>query len=181
MRDGGTKRGGDAAGGIADSDAAPPQATTLNGAESGQVGEPSTAARAIEEADVIKLSGDRLYALSEYGGLSVIDISDPDQLQLLGRHRSTATPFEMYVREESVFVLYNGYGEYEYNEDQDQWTFYQTSYVISLDAADPANITEAQKFEIEGYIADSRLIGDVIYVAAFDDSMVLVSPPTTDR
>src|SRR5690606_31444165 len=52
---------------------------------------PMEAARAIEEADVIKRSGDRLYALSSYGGLSVIDVSNPDALELLGRYRSTAT------------------------------------------------------------------------------------------
>lgn len=132
--------------------------------------EPPSAARAIEEADIIKLEGDRLYALSQVGGLSVVDVSDPDDLQLLGRYRSTATPFEMYVRDGNVFVLYNGYGEYEYDEADDYWTFYQTSYVVSLDAANPKNIKENQKFEIAGYISDSRLIGDSMYVVAYDDS-----------
>ncbi|HET9956419.1 MAG TPA: hypothetical protein VFQ61_18045, partial [Polyangiaceae bacterium] len=50
------------------------------------------AARAIEEADVIKIEGTRLYALSQYGGLSVIDISKRDQLRLLGRHKIAAMP-----------------------------------------------------------------------------------------
>src|SRR5690606_5806863 len=96
---------------------------------------PMEAARAIQEAVVIKRSGDRLYALSSYGGLSVIDVSNPDALELLGRYRSTATPFEMYVRDEVVFVLYNGYGQYEHDAATDSWTFYQTSYVIALDTS----------------------------------------------
>src|SRR5690606_32837682 len=123
-------------------------------------------ARAIEEADIIKLSDDRLYALSTYGGLSVVDVSNPDALKLLGRHRTTATPFEMYVRGDTVFVLYNGYGEYEYVEEENSYTYYQTSYVIALDTDNPANITEEQRFEISGYISDSRLIGDAMYVVA---------------
>lgn len=131
---------------------------------------PPSAERAIEEADIIKRSGDRLYALSAHGGLSVIDISDPDDLKLLGRHQSVATPFEMYVRGESVFVLYNGYGEYTYDEASQNWTFYQTSYVMALDTSDPTSISEQERFEVEGYISDSRLIGDVLYVVAFDDS-----------
>ncbi len=130
----------------------------------------AAAARAIEEADVVKLSGNRLYALSTYGGLSVVDASNPDSLKLLGRHRSTATPFEMYVRDDTVFVLYNGYGEYEYVEDAGYYNFYQTSYVIALDTSNPAQITEDQRFEVSGYISDSRLIGDVLYVVAYDDS-----------
>ena len=126
--------------------------------------------RAIEEADIIKREGDRLYALSAYGGLSIVDISDPDALSVLGRHRTTATPFEMYVRDETVFVLYNGYAEYLYDEDTESYTYYQTSYVISLDVSNPKQIAEAQKFEINGYIADSRVVGDAMYVVAYDDA-----------
>jgi uncharacterized secreted protein with C-terminal beta-propeller domain len=154
--------------------AADPGSVTADGEQSAEEpepgAEPPTAERAIEEADIIKVSGDRLYALSQYGGLSVVDVSDPDDLKLLGRHRSTATPFEMYVRDDTVFVLYNGYGEYEYDEGEDYWTFYQTSYVISLDTENPKNIKEDEKFEIAGYISDSRLIGDALYVVAYDDS-----------
>ncbi len=139
-------------------------------AESSDEGGATAAARAIEEADIIKLEGNRLYALSSHGGVSVIDVSNPDALKLLGRHRSTATPFELYVRDETMFVLYNGYGEYEYLEDEGYYNFYQTSYVIALDASDPQNIVEQERFEIPGYISDSRLIGDVVYVVAFDDS-----------
>lgn len=126
--------------------------------------------RAIEEADVIKRDGDRLYALSAIGGLTVVDISNPDALKLLGRFRATATPFEMYVRDETVFVLYNGYGEYEFDDATETYTYYQTSYVMALDVSDPETITEQQRFEIPGYIADSRLVGDALYVVAYDDA-----------
>lgn len=127
-------------------------------------------ARAIEEADVIKRVGDRLYALSAIGGLTVVDIAEPDDMKLLGRFRATATPFEMYVRDETVFVLYNGYGEYTYDEDSASYTYYQTSYVMALDVSDPTAIAEQQRFEIPGYIADSRLVGDALYVVAYDDA-----------
>ena len=129
-----------------------------------------TPERAIEEADVIKREGDRLYALSAIGGLTVVDIADPDAMTLLGRFRATATPFEMYVRDATVFVLYNGYGEYEYDDETEQYTYYQTSYVVALDVSDPEDIVEAQRFEIPGYIADSRLVGDALYVVAYDDA-----------
>ncbi len=125
--------------------------------------------RAIEEADIIKVDGDTLYALSQYGGLSVIDIGDPSDLRLLGRHKVLATPFEMYVREGMAFVLYNGYGEYDYDEKNDTYTWYQTSYVVALDTSDPSTIKEAGRFPVAGYISDSRIVGDILYVAAFED------------
>lgn len=128
------------------------------------------AGRAIDEADIIKRDGDRLYALSALGGLTIVDLANPDALKLLGRFRATATPFEMYVRDNTAFVLYNGYVEYGYDEASDQYTIYQTSYVIALDVTDPAAITERQRFEVPGYIADSRMVGDALYVVAFDDS-----------
>lgn len=127
-------------------------------------------ARAIEEADVIKRSGDRLYALSAIGGLTVVDISDPDDLKLLGRFRTTATPFEMYIRDETAYVLYNGFGEYDYDDKTETYTYYQTSYVIALDVSEPETISERKRFEVPGYIADSRLVGDALYVVAYDDS-----------
>lgn len=161
---------GDAAGFPGTATPPPTPLVPADPTDSNNGGAAPTVERTIEEADIIKRSGDRLYALSAYGGLSVIDISDTDDLKLLGRHQSTATPFEMYVRDESVFVLYNGYGEYTYDEDSERWTFYQTSYVVALDTSDAASITEREKFEVQGYISDSRLIGDVLYVVAFDDS-----------
>lgn len=149
---------------------ASPGAPPPNGQGAAQADDGSASAeRAIEEADIIKLEGNLLYALSRYGGLSVIDVSDPSNLRSLGRHKVMATPFEMYVRDGTAFVLYNGYGEYEYDADTQTYTWYQTSYVIALDASDPAAVRETGRFPLAGYISDSRIVGDVLYVAAFED------------
>lgn len=128
----------------------------------------NSAERAIAEADIIQIEGDTLYALSQYGGLSTIDIGTRDSLTLLGRHKIQATPFEMYAREGIVFALYQGYGEYVQNDD-DSWSWAQTSHVVVLDARDPSHISELGKFPIPGYVADSRIVGDVLYVASFED------------
>jgi hypothetical protein len=126
------------------------------------------ASRAIAEADIVQIEGDTLYALSQYGGLSAIDIGTQDQLTMLGRKKIVATPFEMYVQQGIVFALYQGYGEYVQNDDE-TWSWAQTSHVIVLDARDPAHITQLSKFAVPGYIADSRIVGDVLYVASFED------------
>jgi hypothetical protein len=125
--------------------------------------------RAIAEADVVAIEDGKLYALSRYSGLSVVDVSVQDQLRLMGKHKIVATPFEMYVRGGIVFALYNGYADYTYDAGTELWTYYQTSYVIALDARDPGNIVELGRYEIPGEISDSRIVGDVLYVAAYEN------------
>jgi hypothetical protein len=127
------------------------------------------AARTIEEADVIKIVDGKLYALSRYGGLTVIDVSVPDQLTVLGDHKIMAEPFEMYVRNGLVFALYNGYADYDYDSAKGTWTYFQTSYVVALDATDPSMILELGRFPVGGNISDSRIIGDILYVAAYEN------------
>jgi uncharacterized secreted protein with C-terminal beta-propeller domain len=126
------------------------------------------AARAIEEADIIKVEGQRLYALSQYGGLNVIDVSQRDHLKLLGRKKIQAVPFEMYVRDSIAFALYNGYGEYVHDAASDTWQWTSTSYAVALDTSDPANVKELGRFEVPGEISDSRIVGDVLYVVGFE-------------
>src|SRR5688572_6103795 len=53
-------------------------------------GAPPSPERAISEADILKVEGDTLYALSRYSGMTIIDLSDPTQLRVLGNYRSTA-------------------------------------------------------------------------------------------
>lgn len=145
----------------------PGLATNAPNAAGGAAADDSAeAARAIEEADIIKVEGERLYALSQHGGLNVIDISRRDQLRLLGRKKIQATPFEMYVRDSVAFALYNGYGRYIHEADGWQWT--SSAYVVALDTSDPADIQEIGRFEIPGQISDSRIVGNVLYAVGFE-------------
>ncbi|HKP60762.1 MAG TPA: beta-propeller domain-containing protein [Polyangiales bacterium] len=129
----------------------------------------SSAERAIVEADMIQLAGDRLYALSRVAGLALIDVSDPAQLKLLGRYRDLpATPFEMYLRGDVAVVMFSGWGQYALAEDG-SYSWESTSKVVSLDVADPAAIELLGTFDVPGSISDSRIVGDVLYVASFED------------
>lgn len=125
--------------------------------------------RAIEEADIIKIEGDHLFALSPYGGLSIVEISDPARMRLLGRFKVEATPFEMYVRDGIAMVIYNGYGEYTYDSDAESWNWHQSSYVIAVDTSAQPEPTEVGRFQVPGTISDSRVVGDVLYVVTFED------------
>lgn len=120
--------------------------------------------RAIAEADVIQVQGDTLYALSTFNGLSLIDISDPQDLKMLGLYRTLATPFEMYLQGDTVIAMFNNYSSYLYDEQLQGYVWRNTSRVQALNTADPANITVIGEFDVPGNVTDSRIVGDVMYL-----------------
>ncbi|HSC86868.1 MAG TPA: beta-propeller domain-containing protein [Polyangiaceae bacterium] len=127
-------------------------------------GEPE---RLIAEADLIQREGDRLYALSQYAGLSVIDVSDPTKLRVLGSYRATAMPFEMYVKDGVAHVLFNEFVSWTY--DTDAWSYQGSARVQVLDLRDPSKIALLGESEVPGSIADSRKVGDVLYLVTNQD------------
>lgn len=122
-------------------------------------------ARAIEEADIVKVDGSRLYALSRTGGLSIIDVGTRDQLKFLGRYRTSGDAFEMYVRGGVVLAMVNGFQDWSY-DDKGNYSSNQTSRVLALDVKDPAHIAKLGDFEVAGEVSDSRVVGDVMYVVS---------------
>jgi uncharacterized secreted protein with C-terminal beta-propeller domain len=142
-------------------------ATAAPGAEDGATGDKG-AERAIEEADIFKVEGDRLYALSRTGGVSVVDVARRDKLSLLGRYDAEATPFEMYVKDGVIIALYADWGRYV-EEGNGKYRWVTSSQVLALDARDPKNIKKLGDFRIPGYIQDSRVVGDVLYAVAHEN------------
>jgi uncharacterized secreted protein with C-terminal beta-propeller domain len=127
------------------------------------------AERAISEADIIQVEGDRLYALSRVAGLAVIDVSKPEALRLLGRYRELpAEPFEMYLRDGIALVMFSGWGQYVKLDSGDyQWV--STSKLLALDVSDPSSIAAVGSFDLPGNISDSRVVGDILYVVSHQD------------
>lgn len=150
------------------------------GSSAGESGD--EAERAIEEADIIQIDDSRLYALSEYSGLSIIDVSVRDQLRMLGRWRTNATPFEMIRRGEIVIAMFSSYPIWVWDEQSNSYSAQQTSRIVALDTSNPANITEVGSFDIPGEISDSRVVGDVFYVVSYENGYCYrceESPTTT--
>jgi uncharacterized secreted protein with C-terminal beta-propeller domain len=127
------------------------------------------AERAIVEADIIQVVGDTLYALSEYGGLSVIDIANPDDLKMLGRHVIRANPFEMYVKSGVAYAMYSSFPRYEYDSVSGYYTYVVSSRVVAVDVRDPAALNEIGTFDLPGEISDSRMVGDIMYVVSYEN------------
>ncbi|HEX5661781.1 MAG TPA: beta-propeller domain-containing protein, partial [Polyangiales bacterium] len=128
----------------------------------------SGADRAIVEADVVQLDGDRLYTLSRVAGLTVIDAADPARLRVLGRYRElNGTPFEMYLQNGVVLAMYRGWGQYV--KSGDNYVYVQTSKVVALDVHDPSAIANVGSFDVAGDVSDSRIVGSVLYVVGYQN------------
>jgi hypothetical protein len=151
--------GGSSSGASADSAAAPPKGDESAG----------DAQRAVQEADIIKVDGDRLYALSKYGGLAIVDIASPDRMKLLGRKRIDGMPFEMYVENGRAFVMLNEFGRWIHEDGNPYGRWVQTSEILAFDVTNPAAIAEISHFDVPGTIADSRLVGNTAYVVTYED------------
>src|SRR4051812_19091411 len=114
--------------------------------------------RTVEETDLYRLDGDRLYYLNAYRGLMVFDVSNVDAPRLLGRSPIYGSPVEMIVRNGiASVVVADWYGTDDKNEP-----FYG-SIVRGIDATDPAHMKILGDARLGGWVRDTRVVGDVLY------------------
>jgi hypothetical protein len=106
----------------------------------------SEIAQAIEEADLYRVSGDLLYLLSAYRGLTIVDLA---QLELLGQLALPGVPLEMYLRGGRAFVLLAD--------------VQGATQLLEVGVSDPAQPGIVRTETMGGAYRTSRLIGDVLY------------------
>ncbi|MBI4583614.1 MAG: beta-propeller domain-containing protein [Planctomycetes bacterium] len=130
-------------------------------------GTPEPQERLIEESDIYKLSGNNLFVLNRYRGLQVIDFSDLDRPELIGRAPIFGYPREMYVRDTLAFVIVSDYFTIWRDRAAEIMpsSFYGSQLRI-IDVADPRNPQVIGGIELEGDVTDSRIVGDVMYLVS---------------
>jgi hypothetical protein len=159
----GVQRGGTTTGDVATGTGgtasnAPAAPGASKGSEDASGGGSNATPRTVEETDLYRLDGDRLYYLNSYRGLMVFDVSDVDHPQLLGRSAIYGEPIEMIVRDGIAnVVVADWYGT------MDDGTPFHGSIVRGIDARDPANIAITGEAYLGGWVRDTRVVGDVIY------------------
>jgi hypothetical protein len=151
----GNSHAGGLTSGQASEDAAAPNAA---GPGKGTTTAGGTQPRTVEETDLYRLEGDRLYYLNQYRGLMVFDVSDVDHPALLGRSPIYGSPIEMIVRGGiASVVVADWYGT------MDDGTPFHGSIVRGIDASDPANMKILGEAKLGGWVRDTRVVGDVLY------------------
>jgi len=150
--------------------AAPPEG--LSADDAGQI------ARDIEEADIVKVVGDMIYALNRFKGLLIIDVSTPDAPELAGQLDLRGRGVEMYVVGTQVYVLLSADWYFPYfggvgvaENDSQRITpdgipppDFEGSQLAIVDASDAGAPVLQDKLNLVGFANESRRVGDVIYV-----------------
>jgi len=119
---------------------------------------PPAPARTVQETDLYRLDGNRLYYLNSYRGLMVFDVTNPDRPRMLGRSPIFGNPVDMIVRSGiAIVVIGDWFGRL------DDGTPFHGSIVRGIDASDPANIRILGEAKLGGWVQDTRVVGDVLY------------------
>lgn len=142
-----------------------------------------SAERAIAEADIVQVVGTTLYAMSKSGTVTLVDVSDSTHLTLVGQATLPGRPFEMYVRGSTVFAMTDG----AFTRDgrliaagtapapaiantETETESAESAAIVTLDVADPVHPSVLAVFPVAGAIADSRIVGDALYLATYENS-----------
>jgi hypothetical protein len=142
--------------------------------------------RAIAEADIVELGQNWLYAMSASGNLAIVDVSVPGSLTVLGTTTLPGQPFEMYERGSVVLAMTNsafdatgapipvsangaaaapsGSSSTSSSPDSNEG-----AALLALDVSHPDNVQTLARFPVPGQIADSRIIGDVLYLVTYEN------------
>ncbi|HZJ14437.1 MAG TPA: beta-propeller domain-containing protein, partial [Chthoniobacteraceae bacterium] len=142
---------------------------TSNFKEGGGGGEP----RAVVESDIWRVDGDRLYFFNELRGLQSFDLSNPDAPALLGTLRLPGSGENMYLLGSTHAVLLK--------PSTNWWGGWIAGDVITLRATNLSNGSQGSELiiadvragapklvtrvPVDGSIAESRLVGSVLYLA----------------
>ncbi len=132
-------------------------------------------AREIEEADIVKVYGSRLYILNRYKGMIICDISQPDQPYISGHAQLSGEPVEMYVKNNTAYILTKAspymYPHYEVTDVVELMAYSpetekQVSNLYEVDISDNSNPEIIKTIEIDGAITESRIVGSILYVVS---------------
>jgi hypothetical protein len=119
--------------------------------------------RSLGQADFVHFDADRLYALSRDRGLAIIDVSNPTQVRLLGEHIAGGIPFEMYVEDGTVYLMFARWASCVCDGTSTcKWI--TESRLQALDVRDPAHIQLVADLNIPGTIAGARRAGNLLYL-----------------
>ena len=140
-----------------------------------------SAPRAIAEADIVELGQSWLYAMSASGNLAIVDVSVPGSLTLLGTTLLPGQPFEMYERGSVVLAMTNS--AFDAAGKAIPATAISASTpppasmtdtndgaaLLALDVSHPDGVKTLAAFPVPGQIADSRIVGSVLYLVTYEN------------
>jgi len=130
--------------------------------------------------------GDTYFILNPYRGLIIVDVSNPDEPEVLGRARVYGYPVEMYIVGDNAYLVVRANYQYWYDlillENVRQvCDFHIGSQIVVVDISDLKAPEIVDKLSIPGYVQDTRRVGNVIYAASNEYMWKWMSPGEEDK
>jgi hypothetical protein len=162
---------GDARGAVgeaATTGAAPPSAPSADDdgsrkdAPGGRMGE-------VEEGDIYKMVGNRLYYLNTYKGFIVYDVTDPKKPVRLSRLPVFGYPIEMFVEGNTIYALLRDALYLTQAQGKLEFARHNVSQLVTIDISDVANPKILKTLDIIGQLREgvSRKVENTIYVVSY--------------
>lgn len=131
---------------------------------------PSGRSNPVEEADVYKIDGTRLFYLNTYRGFLVYDVANPKAPALVSRLPVYGNPIEMFVQNGIVYALMSDVLELKDTEGRLRFEKKRTSQIVAIDVTNPAKPKVLERIDIKGQLREglSRKVGNSIYVVTQD-------------
>jgi len=125
----------------------------------------------VEEADIVKQDGGRLYVANSYSGLLIYDLTTPSHPERVGRLPLTGlTPIEIQVSGNTVLVVSNNYGSVSGSSGgtapgAEMPVYYEPRAKVTIvDVTNPASLTILKELEFPGSYQESRKVGAAVYL-----------------
>tara|TARA_B100000609_G_scaffold152751_1_gene124084 strand:+ start:6878 stop:10204 length:3327 start_codon:yes stop_codon:yes gene_type:complete len=132
-------------------------------------GAPSGRTGTVEEADLYRVSGNLLFYLNTYKGLTVFDVSDRKKPKKISGLPVYGYPIEMFIEKNMVYALVRDAlylskvnGKFEFQRRH-------TSQLVSIDISRPSQPRVLQRLDIKGQLREgvSRKIDNTVYVVSY--------------
>jgi hypothetical protein len=152
--------------------AAPGGSATGTGAErsaADNAAPPSGRMAEVEEADIYRVDGNRLFYLNTYRGFVVYDVADPQKPQRLSRLPVFGYPIEMFVEGNTVYALLKDALYLTQVGGKLQFERHNVSQLVTIDISDLRNPRVLKTIDIKGHLREgvSRKVENTIYVVSY--------------
>ncbi|MCP4624939.1 MAG: hypothetical protein GY850_15650 [bacterium] len=114
--------------------------------------------RTVEEGDIYRvITGHLILNLNAYRGLQIIDFSDVNKPEIIGRYQVSGSPAEAYVNGDTAYILLNNWRGYYVGGDDVTVKTHYGGLILSVDISNPNKPSLIDKAYVQGYIRKSRL------------------------
>lgn len=132
-------------------------------------GAPSGRSEPVEEADIYRFEGNRLFSLNTYRGLVIYDLSDPAKPRQLSQVPVFGYPTEMFVSGNTVLALFRDVLYLRAEPGGVGFERRNVSQLVSIDVTDVQHPRVLKRLDLVGQLREgvSRKVGNSLYVVSY--------------